>query len=80
MKQTTKNWIGAVALICASSAVTGAVVKSSVASSEANNPEPVFPQAAPSAAVAGGFDGAGIGGAASYSRATYHLDSFRDIL
>ena len=55
MKQTTKNWIGAVALICASSAVTGAVVKSSVASSEANNPEPVFPQAAPSAAVAGGL-------------------------
>ena len=37
-------------------------------------------QAGIDAAVAGGFDGAGIGGAASYSRATYHLDSFRDIL
>lgn len=32
------------------------------------------------AAVAGGFDGAGIGSAASYSRATYHLNSFKDIL
>ena len=32
------------------------------------------------AAVAGGFDGAGIGSAASCSRATYHLNSFKDIL
>ena len=32
------------------------------------------------AAVAGGFDGAGIGSAANYSKATYHLDSFKDIL
>ena len=32
------------------------------------------------AAVAGGFDGAGIGSAANYSKATYHLSSFKDIL
>ena len=32
------------------------------------------------AAVAGGFDGAGIGSAASYGKATYHLESFKDIL
>ena len=32
------------------------------------------------AAVAGGFDGAGIGSAASYKKATYRLDSFKDIL
>ena len=32
------------------------------------------------AAVAGGFDGAGIGSAANYDKATYHLESFKDIL
>lgn len=32
------------------------------------------------AAVAGGFDGAGIGSAADYSKAVYHLECFRDIL
>ena len=32
------------------------------------------------AAVAGGFDSAGIGSAADYSKATYRLDSFKDIL
>lgn len=32
------------------------------------------------AAVAGGFDGAGIGSAAGYKKATYRLDSFKDIL
>ena len=32
------------------------------------------------AAVAGGFDGAGIGSAANYAKATYHLSSFKDIL
>ena len=32
------------------------------------------------AAVAGGFESAGIGSAASYSKATYHLNSFKDIL
>ena len=32
------------------------------------------------AAVAGGFDSAGIGSAADYEKATYHLDSFKDIL
>ena len=32
------------------------------------------------AAVAGGFDGAGIGSAADYSKATYRLESFKDIL
>jgi len=33
MKQTTKNWIGAVALVLGSSAVTGAVVKGTVSNS-----------------------------------------------
>lgn len=32
------------------------------------------------AAVAGGFDGAGIGSAVDYSKATYRLESFKDIL
>ena len=32
------------------------------------------------AAVAGGFESAGIGSAASYSKATYRLNSFKDIL
>ncbi len=48
MKQTTKNWIGAAALIFASSAVTGAVVSTTTAShAVATEPEP-FPNAAPS--------------------------------
>ena len=34
MKQTTKNWIGAIALVLGSSAVTGAVVRSTVMSSQ----------------------------------------------
>ena len=32
MKQTTKNWIGAIALVLGSSAVTGAVVRESLTS------------------------------------------------
>ena len=32
------------------------------------------------AAVAGGFDSAGIGSASDYSKSTYHLGSFSDIL
>lgn len=32
------------------------------------------------AAVAGGFDSAGIGSASEYSKATYHLNTFKDIL
>ena len=48
MKQTTKNWIGAAALIFASSAVTGAVVSKTAGSkAEASEPE-AFPEAAPS--------------------------------
>ena len=43
MKQTTKNWIGAAALIFASSAVTGAVV-STTTGSRAETAEPeAFP-------------------------------------
>ncbi|MCR5432948.1 MAG: Do family serine endopeptidase [Bacteroidaceae bacterium] len=48
MKQTTKNWIGAAALIFASSAVTGAVV-STTTGSRAETAEPeAFPATAPS--------------------------------
>ena len=32
------------------------------------------------AAAAGGFDSAGIGSASNYDKATYHLNSFKDIL
>ena len=51
MKQTTKNWIGAIALVLGSSAVTGAVVRSTVMSSQplAGNPAAVTsPLVAPS--------------------------------
>ena len=41
MKQTTKNWFGAVALILGSSAVTGAVVRGTASSSQPLNSEPV---------------------------------------
>ena len=41
MKQTTKNWIGAIALVLGSSAVTGAVVRSTVSSNQPLAAEPV---------------------------------------
>jgi len=51
MKQTTRNWIGAAALIFASSAVTGAVV-SNTRTSNVEASEPVaFPNAAPTPAA-----------------------------
>ena len=40
MKQTTKNWLGAVALVLGSSAVTGAVVKGTSSSSQPRMSEP----------------------------------------
>lgn len=50
MKQTTKNWIGIVALVFGSSAVTGAVIKNSAPKQE---PSPIAVPSAP--AVAGGL-------------------------
>ena len=49
MKQTTKNWLGAVALVLGSSAVTGAVVRGTAPS---NNPVMEQPAAAMPASVA----------------------------
>ena len=53
MKQTTKNWLGAVALVLGSSAVTGAVVRGTAPSGQPLSPEPVTATA--SAAPAGGY-------------------------
>ena len=52
MKQTTKNWFGAVALILGSSAVTGAVVRSITPSSGAQQSESSMPFAQAPAQVA----------------------------
>ena len=54
MKQTTKNWIGAIALVLGSSAVTGAVVRSTVSSNQPLAAEPVAAMPSP-AAVPGGL-------------------------
>jgi len=57
MKQTTKNWIGAVALVLGSSAVTGAVVKGTASnSSEPFMGQPVAAMPASAAAPAGLVD------------------------
>ncbi len=48
MKQTTKLWMGAAALIFASSAVTGAMVRN-------NSPEPELPQPAAATVATGGL-------------------------
>ena len=53
MKQTTKNWLGAVALVLGSSAVTGAVVRGTAPSGQPLSPEPAT--AAASVAPAGGY-------------------------
>ena len=56
MKQTTKNWIGAVALVLGSSAVTGAVVRGTASNGEPYVQEPVAAMPAPVAAPAGLVD------------------------
>ena len=56
MKQTTKNWIGAVALVLGSSAVTGAVVRGTASSSEPISQEPFSAMSASVAAPAGLVD------------------------
>ena len=56
MKQTTKNWIGAALLVLGSSAVTGAVVRSTTSNSQPLANEPVAASAAPVAAPAGLVD------------------------
>ena len=56
MKQTTKNWFGAVALILGSSAVTGAVVRGTASNSQPLNPEPVATMPAVAAPVGGYVD------------------------
>ena len=56
MTQTTKNWLGAIALILGSSAVTGAVVRSAASSSQPLNPEPTAAMPAQVAAPGGYVD------------------------
>ena len=56
MNQTTKNWIGAVALILGSSAVTGAVVRSAASGSQPLTPEPTAAMPAPVVAPGGYVD------------------------
>ena len=56
MKQTTKNWFGAVALILGSSAVTGAVVRGTASSSQPLNSEPVATMPAVATPVGGYVD------------------------
>ena len=58
MKQTTKNWLGAVALVLGSSAVTGAVVRmapSSVSSKGETSMQSPFAQSPATAVPAGGY-------------------------
>ena len=58
MKQTTKNWLGAVALVLGSSAVTGAVVRmapSSVSSKGETSMQSPFAQSPAAAVPAGGY-------------------------
>ena len=55
MKQTTKNWIGAIALVLGSSAVTGAVVRSTVSSNQPFTNEPTA-VSSPMVAPAGFID------------------------
>lgn len=56
MKQTTKNWIGAVALVLGSSAVTGAVVRSTASDGEPLMQEPSVVASASSAVPSGLVD------------------------
>ena len=56
MKQTTKNWIGAVALVLGSSAVTGAVVRSTVSGNQPLANEPTAVVSSPRMAPAGFID------------------------
>ena len=56
MKQTTKNWIGAVALVLGSSAVTGAVVRGTASGSQPVMSEPTPAMSASVAAPAGLVD------------------------
>ena len=56
MNQTTKNWLGAIALVLGSSAVTGAVVRSTASSSEPVMNQPVVAMPASVAAPGGLVD------------------------
>ena len=56
MKQTTKNWLGAIALVLGSSAMTGAVVRSTASSSEPIKGEPMAAMPAPVVAPSGYVD------------------------
>ena len=55
MKQTTKNWFGAAALILGSSVVTGAVVKGTASNSQPLAEQPAMAMPAPVAAGPSGL-------------------------